>query len=61
MKQLIIAEKSSVAGDLAKALRVAGKAKDLYENERYVISFAVGHLVELFEPMTSISDSSTGA
>lgn len=50
MKELIIAEKSSVARDLARALGVAGKAKDLYENERYVISFAVGHLVELFEP-----------
>ena len=50
MKELIIAEKASVARDLARALGVKSKGKDLYENERYVISFAVGHLVELYEP-----------
>ncbi len=50
MKQLIIAEKASVARDLASALGKAPKKGDHYENERYVISFAVGHLVELFEP-----------
>lgn len=50
MKQLIIAEKPSVARDLAATLGKAPKKGDYYENERYVISSAVGHLVELFEP-----------
>ena len=50
MKQLIIAEKPSVARDLAGALGKVPKKGDWFENERYVISSAVGHLVELFMP-----------
>ncbi len=50
MKKLIIAEKPSVASDLAKVLGKAKKHDDYYENENYVISSAVGHLVELFKP-----------
>ncbi len=50
MKKLIIAEKPSVAADLAKVLGKAKKHDDYYENENYVISSAVGHLVELFKP-----------
>src|SRR5947207_14080273 len=49
MKTLVIAEKPSVASDLAKALGVK-KAKDFFENDRYVISSAVGHLLELAVP-----------
>ncbi len=50
MKKLIIAEKPSVAADLARVLGKAKKHDDYYENENYVISSAVGHLVELFKP-----------
>lgn len=50
MKQLIIAEKPSVARDLAGALGKVPKKGDWFENDRYVISSAVGHLVELFMP-----------
>ncbi len=50
MKKLVIAEKPSVAADLAKVLGKAKKKDDFYENENYVISSAVGHLVELFKP-----------
>lgn len=51
-KSLIIAEKPSVAADIAKALGVTTKDKsgDFFENEPYVISSAVGHLLELTVP-----------
>ena len=49
-KTLIIAEKPSVAGDLARALGKVPKKGDHYENDEYVISSAVGHVVELEMP-----------
>src|SRR3989475_951273 len=48
-KSLIIAEKPSVASDLARALGVK-KEGDHFESDRYVISSALGHLVELALP-----------
>src|SRR5689334_5245468 len=53
-KALIIAEKPSVAQDIVRALTpVAGrfdKHEDHFENERYVVTSAVGHLVEIVAP-----------
>src|SRR5947209_6799792 len=49
-KSLIIAEKPSVANDLARALGGFKKADEHFENERYIISSALGHLVELCLP-----------
>jgi len=49
-KTLIIAEKPSVAGDIAKALGGFKKQDDYYESEQYVLSSAVGHLLELAVP-----------
>jgi DNA topoisomerase-3 len=49
-KFLIITEKPSVAGDIAKALGGFKKGKDYYESEKYLISWAVGHLFELAVP-----------
>lgn len=55
---LIIAEKPSVATDLARVLgKHLGKFKKndslfCYENESYIITSAVGHLVEQQKPMT---------
>ena len=49
-KSLIITEKPSVASDIAKAVGGFNKGKDYYENEKYVISWAVGHLFELAVP-----------
>src|SRR5256714_3792307 len=49
-KSLIIAEKPSVASDLARALGGFKKVEDHFENENYIISSAVGHLVELCLP-----------
>ncbi|MBL9193007.1 MAG: DNA topoisomerase 3 [Opitutaceae bacterium] len=50
MKSLVIAEKPSVAADLARALGKVPKKGDVYENDAYVIASAVGHLVELEMP-----------
>ncbi len=49
-KTLILTEKPSVARDFAKALGVKGKKDGYLENDDYIITWAVGHLVELFEP-----------
>src|SRR5712692_11732154 len=49
-KSLIIAEKPSVASDLAHALGGFKKHDEYFENEQYVISSALGHLVELALP-----------
>ena len=49
-KSLIIAEKPSVANDLARALGGFKKQDDHFENDQYVISSALGHLVELCLP-----------
>ena len=50
MKTLIIAEKPSAARDIAYALGKASKKGDIYESGDYLISSAVGHVVELFMP-----------
>src|SRR5438477_1335424 len=49
-KSLIIAEKPSVANDLARALGGFHKEGDHFESDKYVISSALGHLVELALP-----------
>ncbi|HZM03003.1 MAG TPA: DNA topoisomerase III [Candidatus Saccharimonadales bacterium] len=49
-KALIIAEKPSVASDIAKALGGFNKTADFFESDRYVLSSAVGHLLELCLP-----------
>ncbi|HUK03553.1 MAG TPA: DNA topoisomerase III [Burkholderiales bacterium] len=49
-KKLIIAEKPSVAGDIARALGGFTRKGDYYESDEYVLSSAVGHLLELTLP-----------
>ena len=53
-KSLIIAEKPSVAQDIVRALTPTSgkfdKHDDHFENERYVVTSAVGHLVEIKAP-----------
>jgi DNA topoisomerase-3 len=49
-KSLIITEKPSVASDIAKALGKVPKRGDHYENEQYVIGWAVGYVTELLMP-----------
>src|SRR5437762_3562614 len=49
-KTLVIAEKPSVASDLARALGGFKKEVDHFESDRYIIASAIGHLVELALP-----------
>ncbi|HVE89518.1 MAG TPA: DNA topoisomerase III [Burkholderiaceae bacterium] len=49
-KALIIAEKPSVAADIARSLGDFVKHQDYFENDKYVLSSAVGHLLELRAP-----------
>ena len=49
-KKLIIAEKPSVAADIARALGGFTRKGDYFESDEYLISSAVGHLLELTLP-----------
>jgi DNA topoisomerase III len=49
-KKLIIAEKPSVAADIARALGGFTRKGDYFESDKYVLSSAVGHLLELVLP-----------
>src|SRR5918999_6297914 len=51
MKPLVIAEKPSVARDIVGALPGSfDEHKNFYESDDYVVTFAVGHLLELSDP-----------
>jgi DNA topoisomerase-3 len=51
MKTLVIAEKPSVARDIVGALPGSfDEHKNFYESDDYVVTFAVGHLLELSDP-----------
>jgi len=50
-KTLVIAEKPSVARDLAAALPGTFEKSESYlESDQYIVTYAVGHLVELADP-----------
>src|SRR5690349_21913645 len=53
-KSLVIAEKPSVAQDIVRALApVAGKFEkhdEFFESEKYIVTSAVGHLLEIHAP-----------
>ena len=49
-KKLIITEKPSVAQDFAKVFGVSGRNNGYIENDTYVITWCVGHLVEMVYP-----------
>src|SRR5881394_570377 len=49
-KKLIIEEKPSVAADIARALGGFTRKGDYFESDNYVLSSAVGHLLELVVP-----------
>ncbi|WNQ09787.1 DNA topoisomerase III [Paenibacillus aurantius] len=50
MKTLVLAEKPSVAKELARVLGSTQKHKAYFEGPRYVVTWALGHLVTLAEP-----------
>ena len=49
-KSLIIAEKPSVAADIARSLGGLKREKDYFEDDQYVVTSAVGHLLEIKAP-----------
>ncbi|MEN9775848.1 MAG: topoisomerase 3, partial [Pseudomonadota bacterium] len=49
-KSLIIAEKPSVAADISRALGGFTRHGDYFESDDYVLSSAIGHLVEIAAP-----------
>ena len=50
MKKLIVAEKPSVAKDIARVLGVKNKGEGYLYGEDWVVTWALGHLVSLCEP-----------
>ena len=49
-KNLVIAEKPSVAADLTRAIGKFTREGDYFENDEFIVSSAVGHLLELCVP-----------
>ena len=50
MKSLVIAEKPSVARDIARVLGASQKNGGVLEGKNYVVTWALGHLVTLADP-----------
>jgi DNA topoisomerase III len=49
-KVLVLAEKPSVGRDIAKVLRCSKQGNGYIEGEKYVVTWALGHLVTLADP-----------
>lgn len=49
-KTVVLAEKPSVAKDLARVLNCRKNGNGYFEGERYIITWALGHLVTLADP-----------
>ncbi|WP_422486946.1 DNA topoisomerase III [Gudongella sp. DL1XJH-153] len=50
MKKLVLAEKPSVARDIARVLGANQKRNGYMEGDKYIVTWALGHLVTLAEP-----------
>jgi len=50
MKTFILAEKPSVGREIARVLNCRKQTKSFIEGDKYIVSWAMGHLVELAEP-----------
>ncbi|MDM5153221.1 DNA topoisomerase III [Bacillus sp. DX1.1] len=49
-KSVVIAEKPSVARDIAKVLKCTKKGNGFLEGDKYIVTWALGHLVTLADP-----------
>ncbi len=49
MKAVIIAEKPSVAKNIADALKIKGRNDGYYEGDQYIVTWAFGHLLQLYD------------
>ena len=50
MKSLVLAEKPSVARDIARVLKCGKKLNGAMEGDKYIVTWALGHLVTLDDP-----------
>lgn len=50
MKSLVIAEKPSVARDIARVLHCGQKGNGILEGNKYIVTWALGHLITLADP-----------
>ncbi len=50
MKSLVIAEKPSVARDIARVLKCGRQGSGIIEGDRYIVTWGLGHLVTLADP-----------
>ena len=50
MKKLVIAEKPSVGREIARTLSLRERGNGYIEGDDYIVTWALGHLVELAEP-----------
>ena len=51
-KSVVIAEKPSVARDIANVLNCRKKGNGFLEGDQYIVTWALGHLVTLADPET---------
>ena len=59
MKSLVLAEKPSVARDIARVLKCNKKGNGYLEGDKYIVTWALGHLVTLADPEESKKDYKT--
>ena len=50
MKKLVIAEKPPVGRDIARVLKCGQRGNGFLYNDEYIVSWAIGHLVTLWDP-----------
>lgn len=50
MKSLIIAEKPSVARDIARVMKCSKSGNGFIKGQQYIVTWGLGHLVELADP-----------
>ena len=50
MKSIVLAEKPSVGREIARVLGCRQKTKSLIEGDKYIVTWAMGHLAELADP-----------
>ncbi len=61
MKSLVIAEKPSVARDIARVLHCKSEGNGTLEGKDYVVTWALGHLVTLADPENTIKNIPNGS
>ena len=58
--KLVIAEKSSVALSISKIIGANGKKDGYYEGNGYRVSWCVGHLIQMTNPLTRSEERRVG-